>query len=601
MSKKYPYQNLSLKDMKGEVWEDIPGFEDEYQLSNYGRLKSQDRWVNYRRFDCFRPGRIKKQHAIPSRKNPGRADLQMQLHKDGMRYRFSVARHVYNLFVAPFDMEDHSVIITREDGDVLNCCCTNLILKSISTIAKEGFALNKRKSVFQLQIKQVTQYDANGFRIATYQSAKKASLATGLYSEYINGAARTRKRMAGGFYWRYGEAKPQINIKKLKKTLNLSGEKPSEYNYQNRDIKNLPGEKWKPIKGYEGLYEISDLGRVKSLQRLKEITTAKGNHTRYWTTKFIMKQSSLKSYNHTVNQTLNHLAVSLKKSGSYSTRPVSRLVYQAFGKQEDAIIEKKIIHIDGNTLNNTISNLKPATQSEIVKKSILNKRRSSIFAEFTSAQRKKISLKAAELNKKPVTQYDPNGKYIASFTSIADAAKAVGIADTTLSNAANGRLCTAGGFVWRKGKAKSVDMKSFWENKRIQLLKKRGQKVTQYDLKGKRVASYLAIAEAVRATGAGSGEICNVIKGKQRTAAGFIWKKGEGDPVIDVSNFVYGGAWRGQQQQKKIKQYTLSGKYIRTFDSLKLAAAFLDVNATAVSVACNKTDRTCKGFKWRFA
>lgn len=152
-----------------------------------------------------------------------------------------------------------------------------------------------------------------------------------------------------------------------------------------------------------------------------------------------------------------------------------------------------------------------------------------------------------------------------------------------------------------KGKAKSVDMKSFWENKRMQLLEKRGQKVTQYDLRGKRVASYLAIAEAARATGAGSGEICNVINGKQRTAGGFIWKKGEGNPIIDVSNFVYSGAWRGQKQQKKVKQYTLAGKYIRTFDSVKAVAEFIGVNATAISVALTESHRTCKGYRWRFA
>ena len=87
--------------------------------------------------------------------------------------------------------------------------------------------------------------------------------------------------------------KQQINTKTLKKPCNLSVENSSEYNYQNRDVKNLPGEKWKPIKGYEGLYEISGLGRVKSLQRIKEIITSKGNHTRYWTRKFIMKQSLL--------------------------------------------------------------------------------------------------------------------------------------------------------------------------------------------------------------------------------------------------------------------------------------------------------------------
>jgi NUMOD4 motif len=45
MKQKYPYQNLSLKKMKGEVWEDIPGFADCYQISNHGRIKSLERWV----------------------------------------------------------------------------------------------------------------------------------------------------------------------------------------------------------------------------------------------------------------------------------------------------------------------------------------------------------------------------------------------------------------------------------------------------------------------------------------------------------------------------------------------------------------------------
>jgi hypothetical protein len=601
MSKKYPYQNLSLKNMKGEVWKDIPGFEDEYQLSNYGRLKSQDRWVNYKRCDCFRPGRIKKLRVIFNSKNGNRADLHMQLHKDGMRYRFSVARQVYNLFVSAFDMEDHSVVITRKDGDLLNCYYKNLILKSLSNIVKEGFALNKRKSIFQLQIRPVTQYDENGCKIATYPSAKKASLATDIHPEYINGAANYKKRMAGGFYWRYGKVKQQIDITPFSKPRDLPAEDAPANNYQNRSLKNLPGEKWMPVKNYEGFYEISDTGRVKSLRRLKEIVTPKGNLTRFWTREFVMKQPLQKAYNRTINETLNYLTIALKKDGVSTTYLVSRLVYETFGQHENQVTDKKIIHIDGNGLNNNISNLKPASVSEIIKSSFQKKRRISLFTGLTSAQRKKFALKTTESNKIPVSQYDLDGNYIASFDSATAAANAVGLADTTISNAVNGRLCTAGGFVWRKGNAKTVDMKSFWESKRKQFLEKRGQKVTQYDLNGKKIASYLAIAEAVRATGARSGEICKVLNGKQKIAGGFIWKKGEGGPVIDVSNFVYGHAWRGLQQQKKVNQYTVEGKYIRTFDSLKAAAKFVAVHPAAVSVALRESYRTCKGFKWRFA
>lgn len=46
----------------------------------------------------------------------------------------------------------------------------------------------------------------------------------------------------------------------------------------------LSNEIWKPIKGYEGLYEISNLGRVKALERKKNFNRG------YGTTKELMNQ-----------------------------------------------------------------------------------------------------------------------------------------------------------------------------------------------------------------------------------------------------------------------------------------------------------------------
>jgi len=40
-----PHQNLSLKDMEGEIWKDIEGFEGYYQISSLGRVKSLSRLV----------------------------------------------------------------------------------------------------------------------------------------------------------------------------------------------------------------------------------------------------------------------------------------------------------------------------------------------------------------------------------------------------------------------------------------------------------------------------------------------------------------------------------------------------------------------------
>ena len=43
------------------------------------------------------------------------------------------------------------------------------------------------------------------------------------------------------------------------------------YKRKVRDIKNFPNEEWRNIKGYEGLYQVSNLGRIKSLAKIVEI------------------------------------------------------------------------------------------------------------------------------------------------------------------------------------------------------------------------------------------------------------------------------------------------------------------------------------------
>lgn len=378
----------------------------------------------------------------------------MQLHKGGKRYAFSVARYVFLLFVNnSFDTEDHTVIITRKDGDLLNCHWKNLVLRSISEVAKEGFATNRRRSQFQLQIKPVTQYDANGKKIATFQDAKHASAATGVSPQYISGASTSGKRMAGGYYWRYGDPKLQINVLKFKKHSTPVSEAEKDFpnhHYLNRSIKNIRNEKWKVIKGFEGLYAVSDHGRVKSLRFLKQVNTSKGNETRFWTSEFIMKQGLSKTYNNYIKKPSYYLTIVLHKGRTGSTYLVSRLVYETFGKDKHALAAKSVIHKDEDNLNNHISNLTAATQAEIKKSSYSKDRRKSHFASLTQKERQKYTKLAIQANKKPVMQYGLQGKRIARFDSIAAAAKAAGISESTLSNAASGRLQTAGGYIWRK-------------------------------------------------------------------------------------------------------------------------------------------------------
>jgi hypothetical protein len=283
--KKYPFLNTDMKDLRGEVWKEIPGFEDEYLVSSFGRIKSQDRWVDMGTYDCFRVGRIRRLHV---QKHPGKHEkkgeisVQICLHKEGKRYLYSVARLVYCVFVRRFKLNDHTLIISARDKNILNLHYSNLELRSLSEVAKEGFANQTRSTKFQLQIRPVTQYTLEGKRIKIYKSAKQAGEATGISANYINDAARTKTRVAGGSYWRYGEGNATIRVKGFSNTGNPAVSQPAiagmdnkeRHYYLNRNNKNIPGERWKAVSGYEDTYVVSDHGRVRSLSRPKKIRRA---------------------------------------------------------------------------------------------------------------------------------------------------------------------------------------------------------------------------------------------------------------------------------------------------------------------------------------
>jgi len=102
---------------------------------------------------------------------------------------------------------------------------------------------------------------------------------------------------------------------------------------------------WKPIPGYEGCYEVSNLGRVKSCARYVERTTHLGNtHTKF------IRERILR---HGIQKSGHHLVV--LNNHAKDTRLVHRLVLLAFvGPAPDGLWG---LHEDGDPDNNTIENL----------------------------------------------------------------------------------------------------------------------------------------------------------------------------------------------------------------------------------------------------
>lgn len=114
-------------------------------------------------------------------------------------------------------------------------------------------------------------------------------------------------------------------------------------------------EERRPIPGYEGIYEASSLGRIR---------TSEGKKT--WSTRFncwrIWNQRILKPKVQTpAGRTRSDERVTLYKNGKQQTCLVARLVAMAFYGEHDRLT---VNHIDGNSMNNRADNLEWVTSVE---------------------------------------------------------------------------------------------------------------------------------------------------------------------------------------------------------------------------------------------
>lgn len=173
-------------------------------------------------------------------------------------------------------------------------------------------------------------------------------------------------------------------------------------------------EVWKDIKDYEGHYQVSNLGRVKSVSRT--IQSSSGKIT---TKDLILKPK---------NNIGGYLVVNLNKDGSYKTKFVHRLVAETFIPNPNNL--PQINHKDENKNNNFVENLEWCT--------------SKYNANYGTR-----NIRASKNKMKRVAQYDLEGNFIRHWESISTVQRETGMRLSGISGACLGINKTAYGYLWR--------------------------------------------------------------------------------------------------------------------------------------------------------
>ena len=170
-------------------------------------------------------------------------------------------------------------------------------------------------------------------------------------------------------------------------------------------------EVWRDVKGYEGLYQVSNMGRVKSLGRKDRFGR-------------VIKERILEpAVTHN-----GYLRVGLHVDGKRKMLRVHRLVCEAFHENPDN--KSEVNHVNENKTDNRACNLEWSTRTENCNHGSRNER-------------------VAKALSKPIGQFSLDGKLIKGWRSAWEARRQTGFGQGYVGAGARGKFKQAEGYIWK--------------------------------------------------------------------------------------------------------------------------------------------------------
>lgn len=180
-------------------------------------------------------------------------------------------------------------------------------------------------------------------------------------------------------------------------------------------------EQWVDIDGYEGLYQVSNKGNVRSCDR---IINSKCNSKR------LCKGKPIKPY----EDEDGYMRVGLHKNDTQKVVGIHRLVADAFIPNTNNL--PSVDHIDGNPNNNIVENLRWIT---------IKGNNSTAIAK----SRKSVSAFKRKDNKKKIIQNTSEGVFLAEYNSTMDAERVTNVNHSAIIRCCKGKQKIAGGYIWK--------------------------------------------------------------------------------------------------------------------------------------------------------
>lgn len=182
---------------------------------------------------------------------------------------------------------------------------------------------------------------------------------------------------------------------------------------------------WKTIDGYEGYYQVSNMGRVKTLERWAEMVM-KGTLCKRFVPERILNPSK---------DSFGYLVVGLCFNAKMKTNKVHRLVGAAFIPNPEN--KPQINHINAIKDDNRVENLEWATSKE--------------DALHRVALKLQVNKKGADNPRSiPISQFTLDGTWVRDWAAAIEVQRETGFRQSSISACVKGNYKTAFGFIWKK-------------------------------------------------------------------------------------------------------------------------------------------------------